>query len=61
MPQNEKIDNVRHLVAWRSLPEDDLLHASANCTQLRLKRVVRFDARWMRCRWPEELVQRSWT
>ena len=29
--------------------------------QLRRKRMVRFDARWMRCHWPEELVSRLGT
>ena len=43
---------MQHPDAWRSLPEDDLLHASAHRAQLRGKRVVRFDSRWMRCHWP---------
>ena len=39
MSENEEVDNVQHPDAWRSLPEDDLLHASAHRAQLMRKRV----------------------
>ena len=60
MSENEEVDNVQHPDAWRSLPED-VLHASAHRAQLRRKRGVRLDPRWMRCHWPEELVPRHGT
>ena len=61
MSENEEVDNVHIPDAWRSLPGNDLLHASAHRAQLRRKRVVRFDPYWMRCHWPEELVPRHGT
>ena len=56
-----EVDDVQHPDAWRSLLEDDLLHASAHRVQLKRKGVVCFDPRWMRCHWPEELVPRHGT